>query len=405
MQKDTHLDAAESYGTAFTSVDLDWAASVVAKGEVVTMPITTFIAFLTQPCATDGLLPAVFAAMDERGCLLRGTLVCGAGSTVLAVFVPFHMLWNFISSGILVACNLTNTSLLLLRASRRRTTAPPPEEASMTVGSASRPRYAVQLTGYLASSFLAAFLWQQGVIERPPLAPSRGRSTCHPALHHVIPLAAVLFTLVALGFMLALYKAEKQAAARKAAVHPTASVAIVLTSTKPKDVSETSGRTRQDPSRSIDRDEDDNDSVTIMTTRTETVTMQSLEASLSRDRDPPRSKRGPVHRNEREDGQAQASRRTLDDNDDAGPSFCALLVPFTPCVAIFFNWLLLAQMDEASIVLILLWLLLAVAVYFGYSRHYRLASQQAKYHQLAQHEGNRARTPGAERVDDSSGGM
>ncbi|KAI9922552.1 hypothetical protein PsorP6_002640 [Peronosclerospora sorghi] len=49
MQNYTHLDAAESYGTAFASVSLDWAASFVAKGEFVTMPITTFIGFLAQP--------------------------------------------------------------------------------------------------------------------------------------------------------------------------------------------------------------------------------------------------------------------------------------------------------------------------------------------------------------------
>ncbi|KAI9907528.1 hypothetical protein PsorP6_003745 [Peronosclerospora sorghi] len=121
MQKYTHLDAAESYGTEFASVGLEWAVSFVATGEVVTMPITTFIWFLAQPrvqyaMAKDGFLPDVFAAIDERGCLVRGTLVCGAGATVLAVFVQFHVLWNFISSGILVAFNLTNTSLLLLRA-------------------------------------------------------------------------------------------------------------------------------------------------------------------------------------------------------------------------------------------------------------------------------------------------
>ncbi|KAI9909843.1 hypothetical protein PsorP6_011063 [Peronosclerospora sorghi] len=406
MQKYTHLDAQESYGTAFASRGLDWAASFVATGEVVTMPITTFIGFLAQPrvqyaMATDGLLPAVFASMDDRGCLVRGTLVCGACATLLAVFVPFHVLWNFISSGILVAFNLTNTSLLLLRASRRRTTAPS-DEASTTVGSTSTPGYAVQLIGYLVSSFLAAFLWQKSVIARVPLAPSRGRSsTLHRALHHVGPLAAVVFTLVALGFMLALHKAEKQAAARKAPAHPTASVAIVLSSTKPKDVFETSGRKRQDPSRAIDRDEDDNDTVISHDDEDGDRHGQILEAVSRSDRDPPRSKRG----HEKEDGQAQAWKHIPDDNDDDGPSFRAPFVPFTPCVAIFFNWFLLAQMDGASIVLILLWLLLAVGVYFGYSRHSSLASQQTQYHQLAQHEGTREKTRGTGRVDDSSSGM
>ncbi|KAI9906829.1 hypothetical protein PsorP6_003746 [Peronosclerospora sorghi] len=205
--------------------------------------------------------------------------------------------------------------------------------------------------------------------------------------------------------MLTLYKAEKKVAARKAAAHPTASVAIALSSTKPKDVSKTSGPTRRDPSRSIDRYEDDNDTVTSHDDEDGDRHGQSLEEGSSCDRDPPHSKRGPVHRNEREDGQAQASRRTPDDNDDNGPSFCAPLVPFTPCVAIFFNCFLLAQIDGVSIVLILLWMLLAVAVYFGYSRHYSLASQHTQYHQLEQNEGTRARTPDTVRVDDSSGRM
>ncbi|KAI9905277.1 hypothetical protein PsorP6_013846 [Peronosclerospora sorghi] len=124
----------------------------------------------------------------------------------------------------------------------------------------------------------------------------------------------------------------------------------------------------------------------VMTTRTETVTDRAWkQARAVIAIDLPRSKRGPVHRDEREDGQAQASRRIPDDNDDDGPSF--------------------PKMDGASIVIILLWLLLAVEVYFRYSRHYSLAFQQKQYHQLAQHEGTRARKPGTGRVDDSSGGM
>ncbi|EEY59435.1 Amino Acid-Polyamine-Organocation (APC) Family [Phytophthora infestans T30-4] len=122
MQKYTEIDAEESYGNAFTSVGMDWAASFVATGEVLTMPITSFIGFMAQPrvqyaMAKDGLLPAVFSKVDSKGNLFRGTLLCGTVVTLLAIFVPFHVLWNFISLGILVAFNLTNGSLLLVRVS------------------------------------------------------------------------------------------------------------------------------------------------------------------------------------------------------------------------------------------------------------------------------------------------
>ncbi|KAI9913462.1 hypothetical protein PsorP6_004995 [Peronosclerospora sorghi] len=118
-------------------------------------------------------------------------------------------------------------------------------------------------------------------------------------LHHVGPLAEFLFTLVELKFILALYKADKQAAAMKAAAHPTAYAAIVLSSTKPNDVSETSGRTRQDPSRFINCDENYNDTITIHDDEDGDRHGQTLKVVSSRDRDPTRSKRGPVHLNER----------------------------------------------------------------------------------------------------------
>ncbi|KAE8991408.1 hypothetical protein PR002_g20859, partial [Phytophthora rubi] len=44
--------------------------------------------------------------------------------------------------------------------------------------------------------------------------------------------------------------------------------------------------------------------------------------------------------------------------------------------AICFNWFLFARLDGVIVLLILLWLLLAVVVYFGCSRHHSLAFQR-----------------------------
>ncbi|GLE04168.1 hypothetical protein PINS_up013079 [Pythium insidiosum] len=63
-------------------------------------------------------------------------------------------------------------------------------------------------------------------------------------------------------------------------------------------------------------------------------------------------------------------------------TFQAPFVPFTPCIAIFFNWFLFAQMDASSVVLIALWLLLALAIYVSYSMRHSLAQQQLRYHRV-----------------------
>ena len=62
MQRHTQIDTEESFGKAFESNGLHWAASIVTTGEVLTMPITTLIGFMAQPrvqyaMARDGLLP------------------------------------------------------------------------------------------------------------------------------------------------------------------------------------------------------------------------------------------------------------------------------------------------------------------------------------------------------------
>ncbi|KAF4039584.1 AA permease C-terminal domain-containing protein [Phytophthora infestans] len=359
MQKYTEIDAEESYGNAFTSVGMDWAASFVATGEVLTMPITSFIGFMAQPrvqyaMAKDGLLPAVFSKVDSKGNLFRGTLLCGTVVTLLAIFVPFHVLWNFISLGILVAFNLTNGSLLLVRVSG----------SSKTEGSDGKQSQGAMIAGYLVSSLVAAFHWQKGVVASVPLSATSDISLFDSYMRTVGPFVAALFTVIAIGLMFALSDAEKKqtvasAAAKEKSKEQNGAVEIVLTAKK-QDNCKPGCRHR---SRSLEDEEDG----------------AREEDDEPKDNDRPLS----TVASESDEDTIEPSSSNLDEEKEES-TFRAPFVPFAPCVAIFFNWFLFAQMDGMSVLLILLWLLLAVVVYFSYSRHQSLAFQQTQYHQLAQ---------------------
>ncbi|CAK4686346.1 unnamed protein product [Aphanomyces euteiches] len=116
MQVFTDIDVAESYGTALRHVGYNWAAPIVETGEVLTMPVGILIGFLAQPrvqyaMSKDGLLPKWFSSLDKNGNPFYGTLAAGLLLIVLSISVPFKYLWDFISLGILLAFNLTNTWL------------------------------------------------------------------------------------------------------------------------------------------------------------------------------------------------------------------------------------------------------------------------------------------------------
>ncbi|GMF20693.1 unnamed protein product [Phytophthora lilii] len=389
MQNYKEIDAEESYGNAFTSVGMDWAASFVASGEVLTMPITSFIGFLAQPrvqyaMAKDGLLPAAFAEVDSKGNLFRGTLLCGIAVTALAVFVPFHVLWNFISLGILVAFNLTNSSLLFVRASSS-TQAQEGEETDAST----KQSHGALIAGYLASSFLAAFHWQKGVVASVPLSATMNISLFDSYMRTVGPFVAALFTVVAIAIMFALSEAEKKqiaasTTAKAKAKAQSGPVEIVLSSKKQEDSPQDGIVNCHHRNRSLDRSDDE----ISLDNEVEGGERQGrLSESKSLQKGRASSNGGTVVSSESDDEKivSSGSSQDEDESDDEVSTFRAPFVPFAPCVAIFFNWFLFAQMDGMSVLLILLWLLLAVAVYFGYIRHHSLAFQQTQYHQLAQH--------------------
>jgi len=99
-------------------------ASLIA---VLTLPLVVLVSLLAQPrvyfmMSVDGLLPKVFREIDyigggEEGNLTKGILICGVAMTAIAAFVPFSLLNDMISAGVLVSFSLTDTSLLLFRKS------------------------------------------------------------------------------------------------------------------------------------------------------------------------------------------------------------------------------------------------------------------------------------------------
>jgi len=65
--------------------------------------------------AMDGVLPRVFAQVDEGGNLNSGTKIAGAIMIFIATLVPFSYLDDLISSGILIAFTMTDASVILVR--------------------------------------------------------------------------------------------------------------------------------------------------------------------------------------------------------------------------------------------------------------------------------------------------
>jgi len=120
MQPYTSIDDTSGLPSGFTYNGVTWAAQIAAAGEVITLPVVVVITLMAQPrlflaLARDGLMPNLFARVDERGNLFWGALVSGVVMTTVATFVPFNYLDDLISSGILVAFCMTDSCLILMR--------------------------------------------------------------------------------------------------------------------------------------------------------------------------------------------------------------------------------------------------------------------------------------------------
>ncbi|CAB9516174.1 affinity cationic amino acid transporter 1 [Seminavis robusta] len=114
------ISETSGFPVAFGDRGITWAAQICAAGEVLTLPVVVLISLMAQPrlqfaMAQDGLLPPIFAQVDERGNLLWGTAIAGGVMIVVATLVPFNYLDDGISVGILLAFSMTNSCLILLR--------------------------------------------------------------------------------------------------------------------------------------------------------------------------------------------------------------------------------------------------------------------------------------------------
>lgn len=411
MQKYTDIDTGESFGKAFEHAGWPWAATIVTTGEVFTMPITTFIGFLAQPrvlfaMAKDGLLPSIFARVDKNGNLFHGTLICGMAITIIAVLVPFHILWNFISLGILVAFNLTNSSLLLVRGAQlhdQHDDNQHQQSSSGPVNNRNSHRYrdihSSLIGAFLVTSFLAAYHWQKSVIAFVPMTSESTASLFDSYMDTVGAPVAAFFTAIAFGIMCFLKYIEVTATSsgsspsarltdintKMMANRPETGVEVVLSDQSNSMAAKLKKIGDEHPGTSLrartlsdgDDYDDDHEALESGHKKKQTTkenhradTLSPIDLASESDDD-----------ETRKDGDAESDSES-DSAEAASATFRAPLVPFAPCIAIFFNWFLFAQMDASSVLLIVLWLLLALAVYVTYSVHHSLAHQQTSYHRV-----------------------
>lgn len=141
---------ATSFSAGFENVGWKWAASFIRLGEIITMPVVVLVCFVAQPrlnyvVACDGLLFKIFTKIDDNGNMFWNTLITGTLLTILAFTVPFTILWDIVSFGILVSFIMSNTAVLMVR--------------TMDKSPHSAPRYIYVI---VAATGIAAFLYQKG---------------------------------------------------------------------------------------------------------------------------------------------------------------------------------------------------------------------------------------------------
>ena len=120
MQHYSEISPESGFPEAFKANGVMWAAQLTAFGEIFTLPVVVLISVILQPrlqyaLAKDQLLPPWFCEVDHSGNLRKGTIFAGSLMTVIATFIPFEDLDDFVSAGILVAFTVTNSSLIVMR--------------------------------------------------------------------------------------------------------------------------------------------------------------------------------------------------------------------------------------------------------------------------------------------------
>ncbi|MFB9235953.1 amino acid permease [Plantactinospora siamensis] len=121
MQHYTDIDPESGFSSAFASVGLSGLASVIAVGAIIGIltVMFTFMLGVTRvwfSMSRDGLLPAWFARLHPvRRVPTRITWIVGAGSAVIAGFLPIRQAAELTNIGILLAFVVVCVAVIVLR--------------------------------------------------------------------------------------------------------------------------------------------------------------------------------------------------------------------------------------------------------------------------------------------------
>lgn len=108
------------YSVAFMHRGYHVAGLITAAGEMAMLPLVVILSFLPQPrilaaLARDRLAPHALAQTNSKGNFEVAIFFSGSICVLIAAFVPFILLNDLISSGVLLSFNFTNTALILVR--------------------------------------------------------------------------------------------------------------------------------------------------------------------------------------------------------------------------------------------------------------------------------------------------
>ncbi|HYH30585.1 MAG TPA: amino acid permease, partial [Pseudonocardia sp.] len=109
--------------TAFTSLGVDWAATVIAIGALAGLTTVVMVMLLGQirvffAMSRDGLLPRGFSHTGSHGTPVRATVLIGAVVAVAATFFPAGALEEMVNIGTLFAFVLVSIGVVVLRRTR-----------------------------------------------------------------------------------------------------------------------------------------------------------------------------------------------------------------------------------------------------------------------------------------------
>uniref|UniRef100_A0A2N9G9G0 Cationic amino acid transporter C-terminal domain-containing protein n=1 Tax=Fagus sylvatica TaxID=28930 RepID=A0A2N9G9G0_FAGSY len=115
------MDPDTPISSAFTDHGMQWAAYIVTIGAITALCSTLLGSILPQPrilmaMARDGLLPPFFSEVNKKTQVpMKGTIVTGIGSAILAFFMDVSQLAGMVSVGTLLAFSMVAISVLILR--------------------------------------------------------------------------------------------------------------------------------------------------------------------------------------------------------------------------------------------------------------------------------------------------